>query len=153
MRLPMDTRVYEFLFRFNQNLDQALGSLDLLKSLSLTPTEYIDRVRIQLNEIRASANGQFTERICRQEQQEEGRFAAIRHRRDKQWESPNELYLELSSRERKRRQQGLPPRAVILPWSQTDDDNILAARRAIDDARTSQEPAASDEGQLGSSSQ
>ena len=143
----MDTRVYECLFRFNQNLDQVLGSLDLLKSLSLTPTEYIDRVRIQLNEIRASANGQFTERICRQEQQEENRFAGIRRRRDRQWESPNELYLELSSRERTRRQQGLPPRAVILPWSQTGDDNIFAARKAIEDARTSQEPAASNEGQ------
>jgi len=104
----MDTRVYEFLFRFNQNLDQALGSLDLLKSLSLTPTEYIDRVRVALNEIRASANGQLTERICRQEQQEENRFAGIRHRRDKQWESPNELYLELSSRERKRGSRDFP---------------------------------------------
>jgi len=149
----MDTRVYEFLFRFNQNLDQALGSLDLLKSLSLTPTEYIDRVRVGLNEIRASANGQFAERICRQEQQEENRFAGIRRRRDRQWESPNELYLELSGRERERRQQGLPPRAVILPWSQMDDDNILAARRAIEEARTSQEPSASDEGQPRSGNQ
>lgn len=149
----MDTRVYQILFVFNQNLDQALGSLDLLKSLSLTPTEYIDRVRVALSEIRASANGQLTERICRQEQQEENRFAGIRRRRDREWESPNELYLELSGRERERRQQGLPPRAVILPWSQTDDDNILAARRAIEEVRTSQEPPACDEGQPGRGSQ
>jgi len=36
----------------------------------------------------------------------------------------------LKSREALRREQGLPPRAVILPWTQADDDRILAMQKA-----------------------
>jgi hypothetical protein len=36
----------------------------------------------------------------------------------------------LKAREEVRREQGLPPRAVILPWTQADDDRILAMQKA-----------------------
>ena len=39
--------------------------------------------------------------------------------------------LELKSREVLRREQGLPSRAVILPWTQADANRILAMQNAV----------------------
>jgi hypothetical protein len=136
----MDFRIYEALAQFNQRLDQVLESLILIKKLSLERTDYLDLVRVRFNEIRASTNGQCTERICRQEREEEDRFYGLRRKREKQWEDCDEIYLEIRSREQKREQQGLPPRVVILPWSQANDDQILAAKRFAEEKRNDPKP-------------
>ena len=90
----------------------------------------ISRVRINLSELRSYANNHFASKIAQKEQEEENNFYRVRRNREKAEEGPNEIYLELKSREELRREQGLPPRAVILPWTQADDDRILAMQKA-----------------------
>lgn len=126
----MDLRVYEVLFQFNQGMDRALTSLDILEKLILESPSRVGKIRANLNELRSSTNNYFASKIAQKEQEEENNFYRIRRNREKAEEGPNEIYLELKSREELRRQQGLPPRAVILPWTQSDDDRILAMQKA-----------------------
>ena len=126
----MDLRVYQVLFQFNQGINQALESLNLIEKLELASPEGISRVRTSLSELRSYANNQFASKIAQKEQEEENNFYRVRRNREMAEEGPNEIYLELKSREELRREQGLPPRAAILPWSQADDDRILAIQKA-----------------------
>jgi hypothetical protein len=126
----MDVRIYEVFLQFNQGLDQALRSLDILEELDLESPSCIAKIRVNLSELRSYANGCFASKIAEKEQQEESNFYRIRRTREKAEEGPNEIYFELKSREELRREQGLPRRAVILPWTQADDDRILAMQKA-----------------------
>src|SRR5271168_2485982 len=126
----MDLRVYEILLQFNQGFDQALTSLDSLEKLELNSPDYVSKVRTNLSELRAHANNHFACKIAQREQEEENRLYRVRRKREKAEEGPNEIYLELKAREWLRRERGLPPRAVILPWTQADDDLIIAKQKA-----------------------
>jgi hypothetical protein len=126
----MEVHVYEVLLQFNQGLNQALTSLDILEKLALESPSRITKIRINLSELRCYANNHFASKIAQKEQEEENNFYRVRREREKAEEDPNEIYLELKSREALRREQGLPPRAVILPWTQADDDRVLLMRRA-----------------------
>jgi hypothetical protein len=118
------------LFQFNHRLDQALASLDIPEKSGLESSECVSRVRTNLSELRSCANNRFASKIAQKEQEEENNFHRVRRNREAAEEDPNEIYFELKSREELRREQGLPPRAVILPWTQADDDRILAMQNA-----------------------
>jgi hypothetical protein len=126
----MDVRVYEVLLLLNQGLSQALGSLEAIEKLEMAAPDYVSKVRTNLSELRADANNHFTCQIAHREQQEENHFYRIRRKREKAEEDPNDIYHDLKAREWLRREKGLPPRAVILPWTQADDDHILAMQKA-----------------------
>jgi hypothetical protein len=134
----MDLLVYEGLFQFNQGMDQALDSLNLIEKLELASPEGISRVRTNLSELRSYANNHLASKIAQKEQEEENNFYRVRRNREKAEEGLNEIYLELKSREALRREQGLPPRAVILPWTQADDDRILSMQKASSSALPTQ---------------
>ncbi|MFZ0521037.1 MAG: hypothetical protein WAN14_20765 [Candidatus Acidiferrales bacterium] len=134
----MDLRIYEVFLQFNQGIDQALTSLDILEKLALESPSCITKIRINLSELRSYANSHFASKIAQKEQEEENKLYRIRRNREKAEEGPNEIYLELKSREALRREQGLPPRAVILPWTQADDDRILAVQNAASSRLTTQ---------------
>jgi hypothetical protein len=126
----MDLRVYEILFQFNQGFDQALASLDSLEKLELNSSDYVSKVRTNLSELRAYANNHFACKIAQREQEEENRFYRVRRKREKAEEGPDEIYLEVKAREWLRRERSLPPHAAILPWTQADDDLIIAKQMA-----------------------
>ena len=125
----MDLRLYEALFRFNQGMDQTLRSLNVVEKRDLGSPEGISRVRANLSDLRSYANNCIASKIAQKEQEEENHFYRIGRNREKAEEGPNEIYLELKPRKEFRREHGLPP-AVILPWTQSDDDRILAMRNA-----------------------
>jgi hypothetical protein len=126
----MDIRVYEVFLQFNQGLDQALRSLDILEKLALESPSCITKIRVNLSEFRSYANNSFASRIAQKEQEEGNNFYRLRRNREKTEEDPNDIYRDVKAREELRREQGLPPRAVALPWTQADDDCILAVQRA-----------------------
>jgi len=126
----MDLRVYEALFRFNQGMDQTLRSLNVVEKRDLGSPEGISRVRANLSDLRSYANNCIASKIARKDQVEENHFYRIRRNREKAEQGPNEIYLELKPRKEFRREHGLPPPAVILPWTQSDDDRIPAMRNA-----------------------
>lgn len=125
----MDVRAYEVFLQFNRGLDQALRSLDILEKLALESPSCIARIRVNLSELRSYANGSFASKIAQKEQEEGNNFYRLRRNREKTEEDPNDIYRDVKAREELRREQGLPPRAVILPWTQADDDRILATQK------------------------
>jgi hypothetical protein len=126
----MDVCVYEVLLHFNQGLSQALASLDIIEKLELAAPDYVSKVRTNLSELRADANNHFACKIAQKEQEEENHFYRIRRKRERAEEDPNDIYHDVKAREWLRRERGLPPRAVILPWTQADDDRIIAMQKA-----------------------
>ena len=126
----MEVRVYEVLLHFNQGLSQAFASLDIIEKQELAAPDYVSKVRTNLSELRADANNHFTCKIAQKEQEEENHFYRIRRKREKAEEDPNDIYHDVKAREWLRREKGLPPRAVLLPWTQADDDRILAMQKA-----------------------
>jgi len=122
----MDLGVYEALFRFNQGMDQTLRSLNVVEKRDLGSPEGISRVRANLSDLRSYASICIASKIARKEQEDENNFYRIGRNREKAEEGANEIYLELKPRQEFRREHGLPPPAVILPWTQADDDCILA---------------------------
>jgi hypothetical protein len=126
----MDVRVYEVLLHFNQGLTQALASLDIIEKLEIAAPDYVSKIRTSLSELRADANNHFTCRIAHREQEEENHFYRIRRKREKAEEDPNDIYHDVKAREWLRREKGLPPRAVLLPRTQADDDRILSMQKA-----------------------
>jgi hypothetical protein len=135
----MDLRVYEALFRSNQAMDQTLESLNIVEKLELVSPESVSKVRTNLSELRSYANNHFVSKIAQREQEEESHFYRIRRKRDKAEEDPNDIYRDVKARESLRREQGLPVRAVILPWTQADDDRILAMQKAASSLPTQPE--------------
>ncbi len=130
----MDLRVYEILFQFNHGFDQALTSLASLETLELNSPDYVSKVRTNLSELRASANNHFACKISQREQEEENNFYRVRRKREKTEEGPDEIYFGLKAREWLRRERGLPLRAVILLWTQADDDLIIAKQKVAQSA-------------------
>lgn len=126
----MDVHVYEVLLQFNQGLSQALTSLDILEKLEVGSPDYVNKIRTNLSELRADANNHLTCKIAHREQEEENHFYRIRRKREKAEEDPNDIYHDVKAREWLRREKGLPPRAVVLPWTQADDDRIIAMQKA-----------------------
>jgi hypothetical protein len=135
----MDLRVYEALFRFNQAMDQTLESLNIVEKLELVSPESVSKVRTNLSELRSYANNHFASKIAQREQEEASHFYRIRRKREKAEEDPNDIYRDVKARESLRREQGLPVRAVILPWTQADDDRILAMQKAASSLPTQTE--------------
>jgi hypothetical protein len=125
----MDVRVYEILLQSNQGLDQTLESFSIVEKLELGTSEGVGKILTNLSELRSFANIHFASKTAQKEQGEESNFYSVRRNREKPEEGPNEICRELKSREELRRNQGLPPRAVILRWTQADDNRVLSMQK------------------------
>jgi hypothetical protein len=127
----MDLCDYKVLFQCNQGMNPALKSLSIVQKLEPGSPEGVSKIRTNLSELHSYANNHFASNITQKEQEEEGNFYRVRRNREKAEDGPNKIYFELRSRREARREQRLPSRAVILPWTQADDDRILATQNAV----------------------
>lgn len=135
----MESRIYSVLFQFNQGIEQALAALDTLAKMDLEPPEYVQQIRVRFQEVAANANSHFTDRVSKQEIRKQ--LECERERRQQEDEAnPDRIYLRVATAEDIRRQQGLPPRAVILPWTRLDDDRALARIKALASSQQSAQP-------------
>jgi hypothetical protein len=135
----MESRIYSVLVQFNQGIEQALAALDTLEKMGLEPPEYVQRIRVRFREVAANANSHFTDKVSKQEIQKQLEYERERRQQDEE-ANPGHIYLRVATAEDIRRQRGLPPRAVILPWTKLDDDRAL---NRIKDLASSQEGARS----------
>jgi hypothetical protein len=85
----MDLSVYEVLLHFNQGMDQALESLNIVQKLELGSPEGMSKLHTNLRELRSYANNCLASKIAQKEQEEENNFYRIRRNREKAEEGPN----------------------------------------------------------------
>jgi hypothetical protein len=136
----MESRIYSVLFQFNYGIEQALAALDTLEKMDLEPREYVQQIGVRFQEVAANANSHFTDRVSKQEIRKQ--LECGRERRQQEEEAnPDRIYLRVATAEDIRRQRGLPPSAVILPWTRLDDDRALARIKALAPAQQSAQPA------------
>ncbi len=136
----MESRIYSVLFQFNYGFEQALAALDTLEKIDLQPPGYVRQIRVRFQEVAANANCHFTDRVSKREIRKQ--LECERERRQQEEEAnPDRIYLRVATAEDIRRQLGLPPRAVILPWTRLDDDRALARIRALASWQQSAQPA------------
>ncbi len=111
----MKLRVYEHLCALNQNLQQALRTLEQLERCAGLRPDFLRSFRVMLEEVRCEANYELTEILSELELRDWARFGRKRRQWEKRFEDPEDIYLKVAEREKQRRKQGLPLRVGILP--------------------------------------
>jgi len=136
----MESRIYAVLLQFNYGIEQALAALDTLEKMDLEPPGYVQQIRVRFQEVAANVNSHFTDKVSKQEIRKQ--LECERERRQQEEEAnPDRIYLRAATAEDIRRQRGLPPRPVILPWTRLDDDRALARVKALASSQQSAQPA------------
>jgi hypothetical protein len=119
----MKLHLLQHLLTLNQAFDQVLAGLQSMEQVPLFHREELRYMRAEVESARVRANreffGQF-EKIV-----EKDALWAYKFRRayDRKTQDPFDLYLEIKEREERRRKKGLPPRVVLLPnWDKDDEE-------------------------------
>jgi hypothetical protein len=108
-------RVYEYLFLFNQKLQEAVQILKRLEKCSWLRRDFLRSFQIEVEDLRAQTNFEVLEHMSDREQHDWAHFGRLRREWDQQFEDPDDIYLKAEQREEERRKQGLPPRLGIIP--------------------------------------
>jgi hypothetical protein len=108
-------RIYEYLFLFNQKLQEAVQILKQLERCPWLRREFLRSFQIELEDLRAQTNFEVLEHMSDREQHDWAYFGKLRRDWDRQFEDPDDVYLKAEQREKERGKQGLPPRLGIIP--------------------------------------
>jgi hypothetical protein len=146
-------RIYEYLFLFNQKLQEAVQILKQLEKFPWLSRNFLRSFQIEVEDLRAQTNFEVLEHMSDREQHDWAHFGKLRREWDRQFEDPDDVYLKAEQREGERRKQGLPPRLGIarspacnhrpshlsrLPGSLSEFGILLLFRRDVH--RVSQSP-------------
>jgi hypothetical protein len=114
----------------NQAFEQVLRGLEGMERVPLFHSEELRYARAEVESARVQANREFFDKF--DEIVEKGAGWAYKFRRayDQKTKDPFDFYLEIKQREEARRQKGLPPRVVLLPDWDKDDEERYDEERA-----------------------
>lgn len=110
-------RIYESLFLFNQGVDHVVAILRGMAKFPFADKESLQSAQVEIEEVRADTNADFTEHLAISERSDEGHFWKQRRASEKKWRDPDDVYIDVERREKERKKQGLPPRVGIVPDS------------------------------------
>src|SRR5882724_6661251 len=102
-------RIYEYLFLFNQKLQEAVQILKQLEKCPWLRRDFLRSFQIEVEDLRAQTNFEVLEQLSDREQHDWAHFGKLRREWDRQFEDPDDVYLKAEHREEERRKQGLPP--------------------------------------------
>jgi hypothetical protein len=89
--------------------------LQILKRLESCPglrRHFLRAFQVEVEEFRAETNFELTALLSEGEEQDWARFGKLRRRWRKQFEDPDDVYVDVERREAERLKQGLPPRIL-----------------------------------------
>jgi hypothetical protein len=119
----MKVHLLKDLLDLNQAFEQAVAGLKRMEGIPLFHREEVRYMRAEIESLRVHANREFFDKF--DEIVEKDALWAYKFRRayDKKTMDPFDLYLEIKEREEARRKKGLPPRVVLLPnWDKDDEE-------------------------------
>lgn len=108
-------RIYEYLFLLNQKLQETVQILKQLEKCPWLRRDFLRSFQIEVEDLRAQTNFEVLEHMSDREQHDWAHFGKLRREWDRQFEDPDDVYLEAAQREKERGKQGLPPRLGIIP--------------------------------------
>jgi hypothetical protein len=106
----------------NQAFENVVRGLERMEKVGLFDKEQVRYTRAEVESARVEANREFFDQF--EEIVEEDAEWAYKFRRayDQKTKDPFDFYLEIKKREEVRRRKGLPPRVVLLPdWDKDDE--------------------------------
>jgi hypothetical protein len=118
----MKLHLLQQLLDLNQAFENVVRGLERMEKLTLFDSEQLRYTRAEIESARADANREFFDKF--EEIVEKGAEWAYKFCReyDRKTKDPFDFYLEIREREEVRRKNGLPPRVVLLPdWDKDDE--------------------------------
>ena len=130
----MKLRLLEQLLDLNQAFENVVRGLERMEKVTLFDTEQLRYSRAEVESARVEANREFFDKFDEiVEKDAEWAYEFCRDY-DQKTKDPFDFYLEIKEREEARRKKGLPPRIVLLPdWDKDDEqryDEEQAKKRA-----------------------
>jgi hypothetical protein len=121
----------------NQAFDQVLRGLERMEEIPFFQTSSLRYARAEVETARVEANREFFDRFAEIVENDARWAYKFRRQHDRKTTDPFDFYLELKEREDTRRKKGLPPRAILLPRWDQDDDARAATRKPANRSRQS----------------
>jgi len=121
----MKLHLFQELLDLNQAFEQVLRGLERMEKLPFFHAEELRYARAGVETARLQANREFYANF--EELVEKDAVWAHKFRRayDQKLKDPFDLYLEVKEREEARRKKGFPPRVVLLPdWDKDDEQRF-----------------------------
>jgi hypothetical protein len=118
----MKLHLYQDLLDLNQAFENVIRGLERMEKLTLFDKQQLRYSRAEVESARVDANREFFDKF--DEIVEKGAEWAYKFRRDydQKIKDPLDFYIEIKEREEARRKKGLPPRVVLLPdWDKDDE--------------------------------
>jgi len=117
------------LLTLNQAFENVICGLERMEKVALFDKEQLRYSRAEVESARVDANREFFDKfgeIVEKDAEWAHKFCQAYDQKSK---DPFDLYLEIKEREEARRKKGLPPRAVLLPdWDRDDEERYDETR-------------------------
>jgi hypothetical protein len=127
------------LLDLNQAFENVVSGLECMEKLRLFNKEDLRYTRAEIETARADTNREFIDKLGEIVEKDSTLAYEVCWQHDHKTKDPFDLYLEIKEREEARRKKGLPPRVVLLPdWDKDDEqryDEEQAKRRAANRRR------------------
>jgi hypothetical protein len=136
----------------NQAFENVVRGLDRMEKIGLFDEEQLRYSRAEVESARVDANRGFFDKFDEIVEKDAEWAHKFRRAYDQKTKDPFDFYLEIKEREEARRKKGLPPRVVLLPdWDKDDEqryDEEQARKRAANKRRRVVRRAKSNSGKL-----
>ena len=132
-------RLLQELLDLNQAFKNVVRGLERMEKVRLFHKEQLRHARAEVESARADANHEFFDEFEEIVEKDAKRAHKFCREYDQKTKDPFDFYLEIKEREEARRKKGLPPRVVLLPdWDKDDEqryDDEQAKKRAANRRR------------------
>ena len=119
MKLPL----LQQLLDLNQAFENVVRGLEGMEKVMLFDNEELRYTRAEVETAQADANREFFGKFGEMVEGDAKWAYEVCRDHDRRTKDPFDLYLEIKEREEERRKAGLPPRAVLLPdWDKDDEE-------------------------------
>jgi hypothetical protein len=122
------------LMDLNQAFENVIRGLERLEKVGLFDKEQVRYTRAEVESARVDANREFFDKFEEIVEEDAEWAYEFCQAYDQKTKDPFDFYLEIKQREEARRKKGLPPRVVLLPdWDKDDEqryDEEQAQKRA-----------------------
>jgi hypothetical protein len=119
----MKLHLFQELIVLNQAFEQVLHGLERMEKLPLFHGEELRYARAEVESVRVQANREFFDNFGALVEKDAVWAYKFRRAYDQKVKDPFDLYLEVKEREEARKRKGLPPRVVLLPdWDKDDEE-------------------------------
>ena len=112
------------LVALNQAFEEVIHGLERMEKVRLFDKDQLQYSRAEVENARVDANREFFDKFGEIVEKDAAWAYKFCRAYDQKNEDPFDFYLEIKEREEARRKKGLPPRAVLLPdWDKDDEQS------------------------------